>query len=202
MIQRLSDNEMSLAEDVLSGLRMTADQFLEICNESENYELINGVVTVTPSPAPIHQHLTGEIFYQIRHFLESHPVGLVFVETDVHLGSDASGDFVYRSEIVFYVGERAIGMEDKLFGPPDLVVEIVSRGSRRLDSETKLRDYERFGVREYWLFDPERHRMTAYLLRDNAFVESPITGDRFSCEAVPGFHLDVARVRRAFRMHS
>lgn len=201
MIQRNTDIESIAPADVLSGLRMTADEFLQITEEGENYELINGVVTVTPSPAPKHQHVAGEVFYQLRHFLETHPIGLVFMEIDVHLGTDASGgDFVYRPEIVFYKTERMVGMEDKLFGPPDLVVEVVSRGSRRIDSETKKIDYERYGVSEYWLIDPERKHIAAYQLKESRFVESVMTEDRYASETVQGFVLDVARVRRAFRM--
>lgn len=90
-------------------------------------------------------------------------------------------------------------MEDKIFGAPELIVEAISKGSRRFDTETKKGDYERFGVREYWLIDPARQAMTFYRLQDGQFVEVPASADSFESEAVPGFRLDLKRVRETFK---
>ncbi len=90
-------------------------------------------------------------------------------------------------------------MREKIVGGPDLVVEVVSRGSRRMDTETKKADYERFGVREYWLIDPERQAMTFWRLQDNRFVEVAPTGHTFASQAVPGFTLDLAHLRAKFK---
>lgn len=200
MIQGLSNIETTSEIDVLSGLRMSAGEFLEILDESKNYELINGVVTVTPSPAPKHQRVTFEVSLQLGNYLEKNPVGEAFIETDVHLGEGPTGgDLVYRPEVVFYVAERLVGLEDRLSGAPDLVVEVVSRGSRRFDSETKRNDYERLGVKEYWLIDPANNAIQVFRLKGKQFIETTVTEDRFASEAVPGFVLDVSRVRQAFR---
>ena len=56
------------------------------------------------------------------------------------------------------------------------VVEVISRGSRRMDSETKKSDYERFCVQEFWLIDPERKSMTFWRLSDGRFVDVDTTG--------------------------
>lgn len=200
MIRRLSDVELQVEEEFMTGARMTADEFLAIIDEGHNYELIDGVVAMTPSPAPKHQHVAGEIYYQLRQFLESQVVGEAFIETDVHLGEGpAGGDLVYRPEVVFYREERMIGWEDKLVGAPDLVVEVISRGSRRFDSKTKKDDYERLGVHEYWLIDPSTNAITVFRHNEGAFTEIAINEDYFPSEAVPGFVLDISRVRRAFR---
>lgn len=180
------------------GLRMTADQFLEITDDGYNYELVDGVVIVSPSPTPRHQSVTLEIAWQIKNYLELHPVGAAFVETDVHLAADERGDLVYRPEIVFVRQERLKDIGDKLEGPPDLVVEVVSRGSRRYDAETKKSDYEKFGVHEYWLIDPARDTLTIFRRDSGHFTELPLTRDRFESHAIPGFTLDIARIRRAF----
>jgi len=78
-------------------------------------------------------------------------------------------------------------------------VEIISSSSRRYDSETKKNDYERCGVREYWLIDPEREAMTFYRLQDGRFAEVPASDNHFTSEAVPGFTLDLPRVRETFK---
>ena len=141
-----------------------------------------------------------EIAVQLGIFLREHAIGKVFAEIDVHLGEGPTGgDLVYRPEVVFVRAERLPAMQDKIFGGPDLVVEVISRGSRRMDSETKKNDYERFSVREYWLIDPEREAMTFYRLDENRFVEVPLAGTTFVSQAVPGFELDLHRVREAFK---
>lgn len=182
------------------GLRMAADAFLELPDDGYNYELIDGVVVMSPSPNPQHQRITMEIATQIALFLRNHAVGEVLPEIDVHIGQGPTGgDLVYKPELIFVRSERLPGMRDKIIGGPDLVVEVVSRGSRRMDSETKKNDYERFGVREYWLIDPERQAMTFWRLKEGRFVEVSGAGDTFASEAVAGFVLDLSRVRETFK---
>ncbi len=188
------------AEAPYRGLRMIANEFLKLLGDGYNYELIDGVVTLSPSPTPQHQRVAMEIAYQLKSFLCDDPIGEVLPEVDVHLGrGPAGGDLVYRPEVLFVRAERLPEMREKIIGGPDLVVEVVSRGSRRMDSETKKNDYERFGVREYWLIDPQREAMTFWRLKDGEFVEVPATGDTFASEAVAGFELDLKRVRETFK---
>lgn len=182
------------------GLRMTAEEYFDLEDDGFLYELVDGVVCTSPSPSPIHQALMAEITTQLGIYLRSAPVGRTFPEVDVHLGRASSGaDLVYRPDIVFVRTERLSEIGDHISGPPDMVAEIVSSSSRRYDSETKKNDYERCGVREYWLIDPERETMTFYRLQDGRFAEVPTSDDGFTSEAVPGFALDLPRVREAFK---
>ena len=188
------------AEASYCGLRMDADEFLEILDDGNSYELIDGVVIMSPSPKPVHQRVAFRIALDIGKYLEHHPIGEVLPEIDVHLGQSAPGrDLVYCPELVFIRAERLPQMHDKIFGAPDLVVEVISKGSRRYDSETKKADYERFGVKEYWLIDPERKAMTFYRLQDGKYAVVSPDGDHFTSDAVPGFVLDLARVRETFK---
>ncbi len=182
------------------GLRMTAEQYFALEDDGYKYELIDGVVVMSPSPTPRHQAVTVAIVGQLFVYLHDHPVGQVLVETDVQLGEGPTGrDLVYRPELVFIATERLPEMRDRLVGPPDVVVEIVSPTSRRMDAETKKEDYERIGVREYWLFDPERNAMTFYRLEGDRFVEAAFSDDAYVSQAVPGFTLDLKRVRESFK---
>ena len=188
------------ADSSCVGLRMAADEFLRMQDETYNYELIDGVVVVSPSPSPLHQSVTMEIAYQLKAYLQEHPVGAVFPEIDVHLGKrPGGGDLVYKPEVVVIRAERLREIRDKIVGAPDLVVEVISRGSRRMDTLTKKHDYEHFGVREYWLVDPERESITFYRRKRRKFVAVRSGRESFASEAVPGFVLDVARVRRSFK---
>ncbi|MFQ5424621.1 MAG: Uma2 family endonuclease [Phycisphaerae bacterium] len=183
------------------GLRMSADAYFALEQDGFDYELVNGVMVQSLGRTPRHQHVAFEIAWQLRNYIQQNPVGLVLMETDVHLGQTPTGDdLVYRPDVVFLCSERAGDIKDRIIGAPDLVVEVVSGSSRRFDSETKREDYERYGVGEFWLIDPDQGRMTFFRLKEGRFVEVPTTGDSFASEAVPGFKLDLACVRKAFTL--
>lgn len=198
MIIKLSESDLGTAQ--FAGLRMTADQFFELPEDGYNYELLDGVVVMSPSPKPKHQVIAGEIFAQLAWFLRDNPVGEAFMELDVHLGKgDAGADLVYRPEAIFVVADRIERMRERIVGAPDLVVEVISSGSRGLDEVTKKGDYERFGVREYWLVDPDHDRITFYRLTNERLVEIQAEGSTFDSEAVPGFKLDLDRIKIKMR---
>ncbi len=187
-------------EPQYGGLRITTEEFQQLDDDGYRYELVDGVVTVTPSPTPQHQDALREILVQIDMYLRGHPEGKVFPELDVCLGEGVTGgDLVYRPEVIFIRRESLAQMRERVVGPPDLVVEVVSPGSRRYDLETKKDDYERFGVLEYWVIDPPKESMTFFRLQGGRFIEAPPEGDRFSSQAVRGFVLDLAAVRQTFR---
>ena len=182
------------------GVRMTAEQFFRLPDDGQYYELVNGVVIVTPSPLPGHQWVSGELFGQLFIYLKRNPVGKVFQETDIHLGTSPSGeDLIYKPEVVYYSAARVSKMMRRLIGPPDLAVEVISPDSRRYDTQTKRDDYERCGVREYWIVDPQQKLLTFLRNEAGRFVEVPPQGDSFASEAVEGFVLNLAEVRDSFK---
>ena len=76
-------------------------------------------------------------------------------------------------------------------GAPDLVIEIVSPDSESRDWREKYLDYEKSGVREYWIIDPIENRCTFLRLEDGAFVPVPLRRGRlFQSQVLPGFWLD------------
>jgi len=181
------------------GLRLTADEYFALPEDGKQYELIDGVVVMSPSATPRHQLVAWTIMRQLGVYVEDHQLGLVLYETDVRL-SRGSGepDVVYRPEIIFLSAARASQVRSRIEIAPDVVVEVVSPDSRSLDTETKFTDYERAGVREYWLIDPERDSINFYRLTDSRFVEVPSAGDFYVSAAVPDFRLDLRVVRAAF----
>lgn len=174
---------------------MGADSYLALSNDGFQYELVDGVVVLSPSPTPKHQSVLAEISYQIMSHLKTHPLGSVFPEVDVRL----SDEIVYRPELVFIRKDRVAANWRRILQPPDMVVEIVSPDSLRFDAETKRGDYERFGVTEFWLIDPDREDLRFHRLEQATYklIEAP--GAFFASEAVPGFVLNLDEVRRSFR---
>lgn len=177
-----------------AGLRMSADKYRALEDDGFRYELINGVVILSPSPTPRHQSVLFEVSTQLGVFLHAHAIGRAYPETDVRLDDD----LVYRPDIVFLRAERVRDNWECISAAPDLMVEIISPEYRAFDTETKKSDYERFGVAEYWLIDPDRDEMKFYRLEAGKYREVGVEGEHFSSEVIVGFQLDLSALRRSF----
>ncbi len=181
------------------GLRMNAEEYFALGETQIRYELIDGVVVMSPSPTAQHQQLIMEIAYQVRAFLDQSPVGRVFPELDINLRAALDREVVYCPDVVYVSNERADIIQKHIVAAPDVLVEIISPDSRKYDSITKKNDYEAAGVREYWLIDPLESRMTFFVLRGEKFVETTPDGDTFASTAIPGFTLELNRIRQLFK---
>jgi Uma2 family endonuclease len=175
----------------IRGLRMNADEYLALGETFERYELIDGVVCMSPSPSFLHQKLITEVSFLIREYLKGRPIGEVAVEIDVRL----TDGLVYRPDVVFLRTDKAARCDVHIAEAPDVVVEVISPDSSRIDRETKRRDYERFGVAEYWIIDPRTRSFTFFGLRDGKFVELIADVAHFESAAIPGFRLDLDAIR-------
>ena len=102
---------------------MTADEFLAIGETQERYELIDGVVVLSPSPFPSHNEITARITGQLFVFAERHGTIRFFPETDIRLNTGK----VYRPDIAVYIANRIPKRVPRLDTPPDLVVEVLSQ---------------------------------------------------------------------------
>lgn len=172
---------------------MTADEYLALPEDLLfRYELVDGVVFMSPSPTFDHQRIGAEVVAQIVQFLRKNPIGEVAYEVDVRLGDH----LVYRPDVVFLRSDKAAKCGRAITEVPDLVVEIVSPDSRSYDSRTKRADYEEAGVGEYWLIDPDRETFQFFVLEQGTFRESPASGDIYRSSVLPGFALDLASIRR------
>lgn len=134
--------------------RLTYDDFLLFPDDGKRHELIDGVHYVTPSPNRRHQRLVGRLYLQIARHLEAHPgIGELFLAPfDVVL----SRFDIVEPDLLFIAGDQPeILTAQNVQGPPALVIEVLSKRTRKRDAQTKRRLFERTGVREYWLVDPE-----------------------------------------------
>ena len=133
--------------------RYTYEDYLGFPDDGRRHELIDGEHLVTPAPTPRHQELSVTLVVAIRNYLAVHPIGKVYAAPIDIVLSDID---VVEPDIVFISRERfeTIG-EKAVHGAPALAVEIVSPSTRRTDEMTKRRLFDRTGVREYWVVDPE-----------------------------------------------
>lgn len=183
-----------------AGLRLTADEYFALPDDGNRYELIDGVVSTSPSPSANHQRVSRAIFRQLDAFVEQARIGEVFYEIDVQLGKSADGrDIVYCPDVMCFLGKASHAVGGRFRIVPAVVVEVVSPESPSRDYQTKRDDYERFGVAEYWLIDPIAEEMHFYRLANGSYVEAVVDGVFYESEVVAGFRLDLVKVRGAFR---
>lgn len=140
-------------------------------DNGERAELIDGkVFLMAPAPSRAHQEISGEIFRQIANYLEGKRCKVYHAPFDVRL-FEKDGD---RPEDVDTVAEPDLTVVCDLSklddygckGAPDMAVEILSPSTRRHDRLVKLGLYQRAGVREYWIVNPE-DKTVQVMLRDD-----------------------------------
>ena len=142
------------------GVTLTYDDFVHFPDDGKRHELIDGEHFVTPSPTTKHQRIVINLSALVWSFLTTNDLGEVFGSP---LDVVFSNFDVVEPDVQFISNARREVLTDKnVQGPPDLVVEVGSPSTRRRDEQTKLHLYERFGVSEYWVVDPELDVIKVY----------------------------------------
>jgi Uma2 family endonuclease len=154
-----------------SVLKLTYDDFVHFPDDGKRHELIDGEHYVTPSPNTKHQRIVVELLWLIRSYLESHPIGQVFAAPFDVVFSDID---VVEPDLLYVSNERAavVITPAHVRGTPELVVEIASKGTRKRDETIKRRLYERSGVQEYWVVDPEVDVVRVYRREGSSFARA------------------------------
>lgn len=144
---------------------MTAAEFTALPGDGHRYELLNGEVHLNPSPVPRHQRILLRLYDALRDVLRTRGE-LFLAPLDVVL-DDAD---VTQPDLLFVSAERSGIVGDKnVHGAPDLVVEVLSEGNRRVDLVQKMRIYERAQVPSYWIIDPDADRLEVHVLDRGRF---------------------------------
>lgn len=129
----------------------TASDFRKL-PEGTRAQLIEGELLMSPAPSVQHQRIVARLLILLSKYVEEHQLGEVLpAPVDVYLEPGS----VSQPDLIFISKARAAIVRDVLEGPPDLVVEVLSPGTAYYDLKKKRRVYERTGVKEYWIADPE-----------------------------------------------
>jgi Uma2 family endonuclease len=133
-------------------------------------ELLDGELIVSPSPFVRHQEVLGRLHLALGGFVAEHGGGKVYVAPlDVVL-SDTN---VFEPDLLFIVeSQLGIMTRKNIQGPPSLAIEVVS--DSRMDRVRKRKVYERFGVPEYWVVDPDADRVEIYRLEGEQYARPEI----------------------------
>jgi Uma2 family endonuclease len=133
--------------------KLTYDDYVLIPEDGQRHEILDGEHYVSPAPRPRHQIILGRLYLRLGNFVEERDPGLLLMApTDVLL----SAHDIVQPDLLFIRKERLeILTRKNIQGAPDLVIEVLSESTRRRDEGLKLTRYERLGVGEYWMFDPD-----------------------------------------------
>ena len=175
--------------------RLTYDDLESIPQEREGdrHEIIDGELVVTPAPIPKHQIVSRSIFRRLDQHVVANDLGEVyFAPIDIRF----TPDNVLIPDIIFIARDRLHVMGSRAVdAAPDLVIEILSPGTRRRDLTTKRDLYARFGVREYWPVDLEARTVEVLALVGKGFqVVPPLADGSIQSRVLPDLRLTLDMV--------
>lgn len=184
-----------MARESTATQLLSYEEYLALPDDGRIIEWVDGRVLFHMPPTPMHQIISSLIEKLLGNYVAVLNLGLVLgAPVEVKLwpnGPSREPDLLFvAADKLFLVGDK------RLDGPPDLVVEIVSPTSVTLDRIDKYLEYERAGVREYWIIDPRPFQQQAdFYIRNpqGRFVPAEVDseGNYFS-HVVPGFRLHVS----------
>jgi Uma2 family endonuclease len=184
----LQDLDRPPVKKPLPTVPISFEEFLDWCDEDTRAEWVNGRVVLMAGVSERHDELVFFLTQLVGLYVRRRALGKISGYL-MKLESSA------RVPDLFFVSEERRPLFQKFFldGPADLAVEVISRWSVTRDRRDKLREYEKAGVREYWLIDPERKRSDFFVLGPNGhFAIAPIGTDGvYRSRAIEGFYLRV-----------
>ena len=173
--------------------QITWDHVKQLPDDGNRYEAIGGELYVTPAPSVRHQRISKRLYSALEGIVEEPGLGeVLFAPLGVRFPATGEG---VQPDLLFVSNERReIVAPDELKGAPDLVVEILSPTTAGRDTDLKRLLYERQGVAEYWIVDPDARTVDVWRFgsdpRTERFVdELPV---RLGNESVG--EIDLARV--------
>ncbi len=175
---------MTLAE------RITEEEFEAWCDEDVRAEFVDGEVIVLSPETLLDERLRWWLGGILSLYAEHHDLGEVF---GPNLQVRLRPKLRRLPDLIFVVKRRLnLLQRTRLEGAPDLALEIVSEDSTKRDFRIKFAEYERYGVREYWLIVPMTQRIYAYRRgRDGKFHPIPMPEGILRSQVVKGFWLKV-----------
>ena len=154
-------------------------------------ELWDGELVLSPAPSFFHQKLVARFYKLLDAWVTQHGLGEVGIAPlDMVLTTRRAT----QPDVVFIAKERLDIIKERIMGAADLVVEVISPGSRRRDRIDKRDLYEQHGVREYWLIDPEARTVEVLYVKSGTYhlVGRWHPGERARSRLLEGFEVPVS----------
>lgn len=167
-----------------------AELVAELPETNQPCELWEGNLIMSPAPSFFHQEVAFRLQRVLYDWVTPRKLGrVVGAPIDMVL----SPHRVVRPDVVFIANERLSIIQDAIQGPADLVAEVVSLGGRNRDRIEKRDLYEQYGVREYWILDPESETVDVLSLQKARYelAAHGVPGQKLASRLSPGFEVTV-----------
>jgi len=151
------------------------------------YEIIDGVPYAMAGASSAHQEISMALSVQIGAFLKGKACRVYAAPFDVRLNANDKDDTVVMPDLLVVCDKSKI-KKNYCIGAPDLIIEILSASTAKLDRIIKLNRYMRAGVREYWIVDPDNETVQVFLLKDGNYYVSAYDYDKI--DTIPVHVLD------------
>ena len=187
----LNTEEARYLDADCNGMSMSPAEFdaVEDCDENWRYELVRGIVIVSPPPRDSHEEPIDELGSRLRDYRRQHPQGHSLDATlpNRYIRTPSSRRLADRV-IWAGLGRRP----DSRVDVPTIAVEIVSPGkrNRRRDYVEKRQEYRAAGVTEYWIIDRASRSMT--VCRADGSEQQVAEAETYTTPLLPGFELQLA----------
>gem|GEM_PF-4615304 len=135
----------------------------------------------------------GALYRAFYSFVEAHDLGVVqLAPLPVRLGPNT----ICEPAVLFVAHGHADRIGEQAYGPPDLVVEVISLSTRQTDRVEKFAEYARAGISEYWLVDPEARTIDVFVLRNGTYelLVKAGPGEKARSQLLSGFEVAVDEV--------
>jgi len=134
-------------------------------------QLIQNQIIMSPAPLDKHQRISMELSSELVYHVKTQKLGTVrYAPYDVYFDREN----VYQPDILFISDERKHLIEkDGLYGAPDLIIEILTPSTAKYDLKEKKKVYEKYGVKEYWIVNPEDNNVAGFTLEKGKFIPLP-----------------------------
>lgn len=175
----------------LPSLRMTEKQFAEWADEDTRAEWVDGKVVLMSPVSVDHDDLMGYFYMLLRGFVEAQDLGRVMASEVTVRFADLR---CRRLPDLKFVAKSRLDMvlKNQIEGAPDQMMEIVSPDSVARDWREKYLEYEKAGVKGYWIVDPLTQKLEAHHLRGRKYSQIKLNGDRIESKVLPGFFVKPA----------
>jgi len=177
--------------------RWTYEDYRQIPSDGRRYEVVRGFLYVSPAPSTDHQRAVARLFRKLDRFVSEHRLGEVLsAPYDILLPHGIASPL--QPDLIFFrTGNEPRAGTPNFEGVPDLVVEVLSPGTRHLDTRIKLAAYRDAGVPEVWFADPQTRTLVVRGLSPaKSYVELArgTPGESVTSQILPGLQIEVSEI--------
>lgn len=144
-------------------------------DENERWEIIDGISYMQAAPSRIHQEILMELSRQISNYLAGKPCKVYSAPFCVRLDVEKNNNDirnVVEPDITIVCDNSKLD-EKGCKGTPDMIVEILSPSTGKMDKVIKFNKYEKSGVKEYWILEPDLKLVSVFLLQPSGRYGRP-----------------------------